>query len=434
VYSLADIEKYRRWGGLSEEDAKKSSLAMVAYRTEAERNSVRTEYMYAYGRGKYTIEQFATLLKEIKTADEAIPLWVQRAELYKERLLKPAMDTEGKLISSSEALTAFKIGLLDELKTRYALGRLEWTQARIDLAIQKAKHDLIPVEPVIEEVTPRQLTATQMRSLFLKGLINDEFMLSVFIESGYLPDDAKLLTDLYTAVEEAVTTLKPFSNAVAADLYYFGIFNEDDVAFNYQLQDYDESQAWLLTLLTTLQQEFPILKKEYEEGAIDKVDLRNYLIGYGLDPDEATRVTLKVTEELQVKRLASEKDLTKAEIIKGVKNNVFSFGQGVELLVDLGYDSDEAQYLLILNKVVVAGDPDSYLEMKMVTEAYKKARGEKSITIPEQAFQIEKQMKETRTELDKERGLGVNETKIAELALKLNELEGRLKTVLAKTP
>jgi hypothetical protein len=433
VYTLADIETYRRWGGLSPEDAKKSAQAMVAYRTEAERNSVRTEYLYAYGRGNFTREVLTQLLTKLGTAPEAVPLWLERAELYKDRIQKPQVDTEGKIVSSSEALAAYKLGLRPKAWVEWALANLGWTKERIELAVQKVEYDLKPIVTPTTEVKYRLLTAAQMHTLYLKGFIDDEFMLSVFIETGYSPDDAELLTDLYTIVEEPIVTVKPFSASVASDLYYYTIFDEEDLKDDFVLQGFDDGQAWMLVLYTRLQQEYPMLRKLYSTGIIDSAQLKTELMLIGMAEYNADTLVQKTQYETGADRLTKEKDLTKAEIIKGVKNNVFDTAQGVEMLVSLGYDSDEAQYLLMLNKITAAGDPESYLEMKRVTEAYKKARGEKSITIPNEAISLEIQIKTVKDELDKERKIGANEVKIGELAVKLNSLEGLLKTVLAKS-
>lgn len=432
-FTQDDIEKYRMWGGLSPEDAKKSAAAMVAYRTEAEKNSVRTEYMYAYGRGRITIEAFRAQLESLKTHPKAIDLWVTRAEMYKDRIQKPELDTEGLTISSSEALTAYKMGLRDMPWLFTVLGQLGWTEARVKLAIERAQYELQPKEVPAGEVKYKTLTATQMRTLYLQGFIDDEFMLSVFIESGYSPDDAELLTDLYTMIEEPTVTIKPFPTAVASDLYYYMIFDDEDLQYDFTLQGYDEGQAWLMVLYVRLQQEYPMLRKLYSEGAITSEQLKIELLKIGMMEYDAQLLIKKTQYEVGADRLIKEKDLTKAEIIKGVKNNILTSGQGVELLGNIGYDSDEAYYLLQINKIVSAGDPESYLEMKQATLAYKKARGEEVKPIPMEAFPIEQERNKIKAELDKERKLGVNETKIAELALKLAEVEGRLRTVLTKT-
>ncbi|GAI79021.1 unnamed protein product, partial [marine sediment metagenome] len=42
-------------------------------------------------------------------------------------------------------------------------------------------------------------------------------------------------------------------------------------------------------------------------------------------------------------RVATEKDLTKSEIVKGVKVEHITRDEGIEVLMDLGYEEDEAE-------------------------------------------------------------------------------------------
>jgi len=432
VYTLEDIKRYRRWGGLSPEDAEKAATSLVAYRTEAERNAVRTEYMYSYGRGGITREQLEGYLLDIGTAPEAIPLWLERADLYKDRVTKEPAMPEQRIPSSSEAITAFKLVLRDETWLRNALKELLWTDERINLAVEKAKHDIAEEQKPPPEPTPRMLTASQMRQLYLKGLIDTDFMLAVFVEQGYKMEDAMLLVEIYTQVEEVVVEPRLMTKGDVEELYAYGVYNAADVYDHYKALNYSEEDSIDLSFGTVVSVLLPYVRSWYSKGWITSDDVYNELLATGLSEDKASELTMTIVKYEGPNRTVPEKDLTKAEIIKGVKMEVLTFAQGVELLMDLGYSEDEANYLLLINKVVAAGDPDSYLQMKQITQAYKKARGEKVMEIPNEALKIEMEMKAVKAELDKERKLGVNEAKIAELALKLNELEGRMRTVIAK--
>jgi hypothetical protein len=430
VYTLEDISKYRAMSGLSPQDAAKSADAMVAYRTEAERNSVRTELMYAYGRGKITRDELENRLAVLPTRIEAIELWLDRAELYKQRIQKPEMDTEGLMVSSSEAISAFKLGLRDEMWARARLVDLGWVQERIDVVIEKAKKEIADATKPLEEVAPRALTITQLTSMYRLQIIDKGTFEAELVIMGYSPDTAALLVEVYTREEPVVTAVKPYSVSTAEKMYHYQMLDEGDIYENYLLDDYDSEHAGMLTIYSLLNIEYPVLATLYEKGYITSEAIKLELMKIGLDDYDAQKLVERTQYEYQVSRLAPERDLTKAEIIKGAKNNVFTFAQAVEMLMGIGYDSDESQYLLILNKVVQAGDPESYLEMKQVVEAYKKARGLKSMEITKEMLDLEKQIKDVRTELDKERKLGVNETKIGELAVKLGGLESQLRTLL----
>ncbi len=73
--------------------------------------------------------------------------------------------------------------------------------------------------------------------------------------------------------------------------------------------------------------------------------------------------------------VAEGKSLTKTEIYKGVKKDVINWGEGIELLQDLGYDYDEADYILTINVEAQAGSPETFEAFKAITQKYKLAAG-----------------------------------------------------------
>jgi len=85
LYDRDDIVKYRRWGGLSLEDAEKAADAMIAYRLEAERNSLRTEAMYDFTNYLDDEAQLRANLEAIGGRPEMIELWVARAKFRRDR-------------------------------------------------------------------------------------------------------------------------------------------------------------------------------------------------------------------------------------------------------------------------------------------------------------------------------------------------------------
>jgi hypothetical protein len=233
-------------------------------------------------------------------------------------------------------------------------------------------------------------------------------------------------------VEEVVKEPRLMTKSDVEELYAYGVYNIADVHDHYLALGYSEEDAIDLSFGTAVSVLLPYVRSWYSKGWIGAEAVLNELLATGLDRDKAEELAMTIVKYEGPERTAPERDLTKAEIIKGWKTGVLTTGQAVELLMDLGYDENEAYYLIQINRVVTAGDPDSYLEMKQVTEAYKKARGEKAMEIPNEALKIDLEMKSVKAELDKLRKEGKDEAKIAELALKLNELEGRMRTVIAK--
>jgi hypothetical protein len=433
VYTAADIERYRRFGGLSPEDALKSTIAIVAYRTEGERNSVRTEQMYAYGLEKIDEATLRKNLEDLNTPAEAIELWITRAKLYHERIKKPTMDVEGRIVSSSEALTAFKLGLRDEAWARAKLKDLAWAQDRIDVAIEKAKVDIADEAKKATEIKYRKLTVVQIRNFYALHLINKEQMTVELINLGYTPDDAEVLTEVYTTTPEVAPQPKAFSTAVASNMYKLMMFDEEDLLNNFVEEGYSNEQSAMLTTYTLLVQELPDLTAMYQKGVISGEDVVTELKRIEVPEYNARLLVKKITDEFQIERLTQEKNLTKAEILKGAKNKILTSTQASSLLQDLGYDANEALYILAINNVVTAGDPEGYWDMRRVTENFKKARGEKYMDIPDALITFEKQIKTLKAQITELKTHGGAEDKIGELTVELNRLEQAMKQLIIQS-
>jgi flagellar hook-basal body complex protein FliE len=433
AYTVDDIVKYRRFGGLSPADAEKSGSAMVLYRTEAERNAIRSANMQLFKLGKITREEFEVALREITPQDLAVQLWLERGDLEYDIARKPAFDTEGRIVSSSEALTAFKLGLRLEDWTRAALKDLDWTQDRIDVAIEKAKYDMSQQQTTTTETKVRRLTVAEIRSFYNFHLITAGEMTVELTNLGYTSADAILLTEIYTSVPTAETQPKAFPSTIAADFYKLFMFDEEDLHINFVEQGYSDEQAGMLTIYTIMMQELPDLTALYQKGIITGADVVTELKKIGVSEYNAGLIVTKITQEYQIDRLTQEKNLTKAEIIKGVKNAVLTTVQGASLLMDLGYDENEAGYILAINAVVAKSDPEGYWEMRQVTERLKKAGGKPSMNIPDALITYEKQIKQLKSQINELKTKGGSETQIGELTLELNKAEQAMKALIIQS-
>jgi len=100
--------------------------------------------------------------------------------------------------------------------------------------------------------------------------------------------------------------------------------------------------------------------------------------------------------------------------------------------MDLGYDEWEAWYLLAIYKVVEAGDPEGYWEMRKIIELQKKARGLPAKEIPDELIILEQEQRRLKEELDRLRKTGAPEEKIAEIANKLTLVENKMRTIIGK--
>jgi hypothetical protein len=177
---------------------------------------------------------------------------------------------------------------------------------------------------------------------------------------------------------------------------------------------------------------YPKLKALYEKGAISDSDVVSRLVDLGLSAADAQKVFSVMQFELGVERVKEERALTKSEIIKGVKNGVFSFNDGVQFLKDLGYSDAEARYILVINGIVAAGDPMGYWEMRRAIELMKKAQGKPYIEIPDEVVAQERMIEEQKRKIEDMRARGEKEEVIAAELGVLAQMEAAFRKLLKK--
>jgi len=189
MYSVEDIVRYRRWGGLSPEDAEKAGRAMVAYRTEAEREALRREAIKDFQEG---LDDEATLranLEAIGGRPEIIDLWVARAKFRQER------DMILDEIRILERAARKGLITLDELDARLInRGVQDWKREQI-LASVRLRQTVDPEEA-------RTLTAAQIGSLYAKLVVSHDYAYSRFMLMNYPPEEAELLCRYYVPLTE----------------------------------------------------------------------------------------------------------------------------------------------------------------------------------------------------------------------------------------
>ena len=431
VYSKDDIEFYRRASGLSPEDAKKAAEAMVAYRSEAEREAVRREWMYAYANGAIDLDTFEAKLKELNTSADKIPLWKQRAELYKERLRKYGAQPQARVITASEAEWAVLHGLRDIDWLREQLKALNWSDDRIQLKIERVQKEL-EEQKVEPEEKPKALSLSQLEDLLKYGIITQDVFLERVKSLGYSDEDAALILDIVTYSPPKPVKYKTFTATEARDFYYYRIFDDEDLHDAYVDLGYSDADAWMLVVRDRLDEKYPVLRTVYSLAMITRQQFIDELVKLGLDPWTAERLVERAEFELGYERLRHERDLTKSEILKGYKNGIITRGQAIELLRGIGYEEWEADYLIALQTVTGKGDPDGYWEMKKVVEAYRKARGLPYSTVPEEVIEAERLVNKQRKLIEKMREQGKPERDIAQELGVLAEMEAHLRSLLRK--
>jgi len=136
----------------------------------------------------------------------------------------------------------------------------------------------------------------------------------------------------------------------------------------YHGKDLDDYVLW-----TKVYVAFPDLIARWKNGWITLDDVRSELTGYGMPAARLEELIETKIESTGGERTTTERELTKTEIYKGVKKGLITWGEGIELLMDLGYDEDEADYILKVNVGVLEGSPETFDEFKELTKGWRKA-------------------------------------------------------------
>jgi hypothetical protein len=188
VYTIDDIIKYRRYAGLNEEDAGKAATAMVAYRTEAEREALRREALADYVAGLDNEADLRAKLAAIGGRPEIIDLWVSRAQYREGRDVK--IDLVG--IVKSEYLK----GLLKDDELREELRSIGVKPERIELHLLEVQTKKKAAAKDDTAAKKKLLTEANISKAWELGLIPDQEFIRRLEERDYTPEDAQLLLEV----------------------------------------------------------------------------------------------------------------------------------------------------------------------------------------------------------------------------------------------
>jgi hypothetical protein len=564
VYKIEDIVRFRRWGGLSEEDAAKAGQAMVAYRTEAEREAIRRDLLRLYVNGNTTRESFDASLKMVGTNPQAVQLWLTRGDLeiqlkstetsvtepknvtrsdvqwlfenglrgedwfkstlkmigYSDSSIQAYLDQSKKRIadkvkppkvavkelSLADLRVAFRNDVISEATFRYQLALRGYEKAWVDILVNielsrkptppaekipeitpamlsmlfrkgiideaeyrselsARKYTAVDINRIVEldkarmlvpppEVKYRELTLSQIQRLLKLELFTKDEAIAAIQALDYTASDASLIYQIMSANVYVEPEPRMLTDAHVTSLYDYNLVSESDILVHFKAEGYSDADARLLTQLAVITKNLPDLKDMYGKGWINQMQLFEGVKALGIPmetiepseypklsklieviglPDEkAKRIMLTIVKAEQPMRTAAEKDLTKAEIVKGVKVGVISPVEGVSLLEGIGYDENEAWYILAINKVVSAGDPEGYWDMRRVTELAKKARGQPSVEIPQELVTLDKQRKDMLANINKLKADKAPEEEIGKAAVALANVESRMHTIISK--
>ena len=179
------------------------------------------------------------------------------------------------------------------------------------------------------------------------------------------------------------------SAAELGDAYDLGLVDDSAILREFLDQGFKLPDARLRTLWTKVKAALPDLIERYKNGWISPDDVMAALIAQGLTEDQAAQLyQRKIAGPNGPVRTQPERQLTKAEIIKGIKKGiiqsafwpknqapdvVLTHPTGEDLLGGLGYSLAEAQQIILIN-LDTGASPDNLAEFEHWVELDKATR------------------------------------------------------------
>lgn len=490
VYTEADIVEYRRWGGLSLVDAKKAARSLVDYRLDAERNAMRTANMNLYINNSIDEATFRAELKKYRTNDLAADLWVERGNINKKLKEVQTPLTESKSATRSDAQWMYEKGLRTVEWFTARLSQMGYSAESVQLYLDQSNRNIYDKQHPEVATTVKTLSLAQINDLYIAKLMDRITAVTRITSLGYTPADTELminiwdkgtpstekeltlsqLTELYkdqtiskdifkarvlkmgysaddtisiiTLADKITTTTKAqpkLTESEIEQLYLYGYYDAQGLIQEYINRGFAQKDAVLKTYISTLGIELPMMKAHYKNAWINETDLANGIRTMitpfnqlGNVDAIINNIMMAIVKNTQGERIATERDLTKAEIVKGAKNQVFTIPQAIELLVGMGYSEAEAQYILALNQIIAINDPKGYWDMRQTVELQRKAMKLSHSDIPNELIPLEADLKKAKARISEIKN---DPQKIIELGKELGHaavIEGQINTIKSK--
>lgn len=195
----------------------------------------------------------------------------------------------------------------------------------------------------------------------------------------------------------------------------------------YHGKDLDDYVLW-----TKVYTAFPDLIARMKNGWISPEDVGKELEKLGMPPERVQEMIETKIKPEKPAQVIEERQATATEIMKGVKKEFISWSQGVEMLGDLGYDKETAEFKLTVYGAVAEGSPETYPEFKLMTQAYRKAMGLKAMEVPQEIIEASKELAKAKTELSEAEEKGLEEAALAPYLKAESDAKYRYRQLLVK--
>jgi hypothetical protein len=283
------------------------------------------------------------------------------------------------------------MGIQSDLSTRYGKGwitsgdvKSELAKAGLDANIQERVYQWIVKQSATERVTTeKNLTKAEIVKGVKKGTISRKEGEGLLVEMGYDAKEATFIMDINIPAGDTTTEVKQreLTKSDIINAYKLGQIDEADVVSGLMSIRYSEDDA-------------------------------NFLLSL-------TNATLEKIEEVK------ERNLTKADIIKGVKNGVISQEEGYTMLINIGYSDEDSNFILSVNPTTTAGSPDTFNEFLAMTQSYKASLGLPTKEVTPDIIQAERDVKTAQAALKTGTDAKAKVKRIRELELAVEQAKQR---------
>jgi len=183
---------------------------------------------------------------------------------------------------------------------------------------------------------------------------------------------------------------------------------------------------------TKVYTDFPMMIARFKNGWISPDDIRSWLRGLEIPEERITQFIEEKTKPEKPAQVEAERLATATEIMKGVKKEFITWAQGVEMLGELGYDAETAEFKLTVYGAVSTGSPESYLEFKEMTQRYRKSQGLPAKIPSPDLVQAEKDVTEAKKALVEVERQGLKNEKLAPYLKALSDTEYRFRQLITQ--
>jgi hypothetical protein len=204
----------------------------------------------------------------------------------------------------------------------------------------------------------RQPGRYELGELHRRGLIDDELVKMAYLTQGFSSYWQDKLLEL---VKE------PWTRVDVRRMWDMRTINDEQLRKAYQAVGYYDEQLEGMILWTKVYVAFPDLLARYKNGYITISQVRSELVALGMPAARVDELIETKVKGEEPGRIEEGRDLTKTDIYKGVKQGRITRVEAMDLLVDLGYDSDEADYLLAIN--IPDDEVDEVVSQRALTKA-----------------------------------------------------------------